>query len=246
MQSSDLSMFHVYQYASAPHRELPVTKLEEGMFHMHILPEWILTPLVKKHGLASIYDYGKLRDVCSIRDTAIFFLSDFLIFEAFQKYKFLQNASTYTSSIFDDYSKRRYSQFKMPMSTEQRIEYESTMRTYEHDETLKASILDRYCPKQENSDAACEDIPRLNNTYKWAENKPVFNNEDKPYLIYTYQEKVYVGAKENFLNYTADAKNFLTWIQDVLKALYAVHEVSQVNNSIWYDLYFACLEDQTI
>lgn len=181
----------------------------------------------RKYSLPMITDYGKLRECASVHDVAF----QFAIMSALNRFgedNYTLNPWSYSldapASIYDD------SAFA-PLTQAQAHEIQYSVHPIGYAQsTLEAAQAYLYAQGEdegESSDVA-EVIGSIEDTTPY-------------YRTFLAAGILYIVVREGFLKHLKSTEATLAFYRQVLKTLLTIHEVADVNDSVWYRGYIATL-----
>ena len=238
MYTSNPPNVHGWSLQASPANR-PISDFQGGRDQLRtfIVPSWIYRAFARKHSLAEIHDYGKIRQMASLQDVGTLVVTNTFLTQE----KEVRNGSRhepYMDSFFKVKNFEDRAMNQPVLTDEQYSEYKASVTLYEQDESFRRTVMARY---RDNDDDASNCVEKLPPTLASSASLGV-EPKSLGYRIEFVNDSLYIIVEEGFLSRIAGKAARLTFFQQVLKAAYAALPISTVNLSVWYRNYVHALQ----
>ena len=192
---------------------------------VYLLPGSIYRLFTKKYNLMEIHEYGKLRQLVSLRDIAMLnvLAKKFLVSASHSALK--KVASSYNgafSPLFENQAACSEVEF---------AEQQTTVKYLEEDPSFIQEVMNRYTYQEENTSTVCGSSVGV---------APV-PKEDPGYRIVILNNALYIIVEDDFLKKTTKTSQVRGFLTQFLKSAYSILKIQEVNTTAWYRQYLEVL-----
>lgn len=195
-----------------------------SQLEIFVLPSAAYTAFSGKFNLADIHDYGKLRNVLSVKDIAeAIIVNQDLV----QKSSFWNKGNSIegysgTSSLLEHNK----------LTGDQRLEVDSTLYHYVYDKKFVEETLNSYVVEKDGGGVGLVEGADFSGDKK---------STQVPYKVSIVGSSLYIIVEEGFLSFFTEKVLWLDFLRRVLKAACAVADINKVNGTEFYAQYVAAL-----
>lgn len=192
---------------------------------VYLLPNSIYMLFTKKYNLMEIHEYGKLRQLVSVRDIAMLnVLAEKLLANASHSAlkKLDANYDSSVSFLFENKAEGSEAEF---------AERQSTVKYLETDPSFIQEVMNRYMYREENESIGCD----------CAGGVVPLPKEDPGYRIVILNNALYIIVEDDFLKKTAKTPQVRAFLTQFLKSAYSILKIQEVNATPWYRQYLEVL-----